>query len=174
MSVVDNFKSDIVNELSRSQGFSFLNLIFIDLDAFVYHNDALGHDVGDKTLAKISKALQELSNIYNADIRRVGGDEFLGYSLSKNQYEHIELAEKTQNSIHDLKVPYVSDGYTDGDFEFSEFVSCSVVAISIALQNEELNFGKKVDLIENLMGEIETIMHYEKMKGKGKITTQQF
>ena len=61
-----------------------LAILYMDLDGFKAVNDALGHDIGDSLLIKVSKRLQKL--IRKEDlISRLGGDEFsICYSNIKN------------------------------------------------------------------------------------------
>lgn len=54
----------------------YMYLILIDLDHFKTINDALGHDIGDKLLIEVSERMQSLTNEHNANISRLGGDEF--------------------------------------------------------------------------------------------------
>ena len=50
--------------------------MMIDLDRFKQVNDTLGHPVGDRLLAQVSKRLQTLMGQPNELCGRLGGDEF--------------------------------------------------------------------------------------------------
>lgn len=53
-----------------------LSLLFIDLDEFKQVNDNYGHQVGDRVLQHVAKAIQD--SIRHSDIvARIGGDEFV-------------------------------------------------------------------------------------------------
>lgn len=51
-----------------------LGVVFIDLNGLKVANDRFGHDYGDYLLKQLSDILR---NIFNCDIYRVGGDEFV-------------------------------------------------------------------------------------------------
>jgi len=183
MNVLEQFEADIACEISLEHESSFLNLVYIDLDKFVYHNDALGHDIGDKTLAKILQTLQELSSANHSDFRRIRGDKFLGFSMSKEQAEHIELGKLAQKNIHGLAIPYVYKGYSDGSFEFSKFITCSVCVLSFSLESlskASHTFGKQrhtstmlednLVVVNKLVRKIENMMCVCKSGQKGNFT----
>ena len=57
-----------------------LSLLFIDLDRFKDHNDALGHKAGDEALRRVARILEQYSRRIDL-AARYGGDEFaLGWS----------------------------------------------------------------------------------------------
>lgn len=63
-----------------------LAVIFFDLDNFKAVNDQLGHEVGDRLLAKIGQGFR--SNLRQEDlIARVGGDEFVVLAEIKNEMQ---------------------------------------------------------------------------------------
>ncbi len=51
-------------------------LLYIDLDRFKAVNDSFGHDVGDETLVKVAKRLQQVVP-KDELVARIGGDEFM-------------------------------------------------------------------------------------------------
>ncbi|WP_404332956.1 EAL domain-containing protein [Mesobacillus maritimus] len=65
------------SELERAkENDSRLAVMFIDLDQFKFINDTLGHDIGDKVLIEIAKALK--SCVWENDVvARLAGDEFI-------------------------------------------------------------------------------------------------
>jgi diguanylate cyclase (GGDEF)-like protein len=52
-------------------------VLFIDLNGFKKINDSLGHMLGDRLLRLIAKKMQQQLRAENADIIRLGGDEYL-------------------------------------------------------------------------------------------------
>lgn len=52
-------------------------VLFIDLNGFKNINDSLGHALGDRLLRLIAKKMQHQLSTENADIIRLGGDEYL-------------------------------------------------------------------------------------------------
>lgn len=58
-------------------------IAFIDLDDFKLINDRYGHEIGDRFLIEVGKRLTE-EKTQDDIIGRLGGDEFLVASLSKN------------------------------------------------------------------------------------------
>ncbi|MFK8031943.1 MAG: EAL domain-containing protein [Gammaproteobacteria bacterium] len=74
-------RAKLIEELDHSikrclRTSSSLAVLFIDLDRFKPVNDTLGHDVGDKLLREVAKAIRFL--LRETDILcRLGGDEFV-------------------------------------------------------------------------------------------------
>lgn len=58
---------------TRVERIAFLT---IDLDGFKDVNDQLGHNVGDELLILVTGCLQQVAQEYDAQVFRVGGDEF--------------------------------------------------------------------------------------------------
>ncbi len=65
-----------IMEYKKDKNDSFY-LIVCDLDNFKHINDTWGHLKGDEALTKVSKALSTASEEYEAEVFRIGGDEFV-------------------------------------------------------------------------------------------------
>ena len=106
--------------------------ILLDVDDFKGFNDTYGHDVGDKVLQKISRAL--VTNVRSEDlIFRLGGDEF-AVALQGVRNENRDVIEKKMEKIRndllkkDDDTPVIrislgatfSDGKLDMDKKYKE------------------------------------------------------
>ncbi|MDN3645894.1 EAL domain-containing protein [Pontixanthobacter aestiaquae] len=83
--------------------------LMLDLDRFKAVNDSLGHQVGDKMLAKVSERLKELMG-ENAICGRLGGDEFgivIRDASAKGSVDAL-----ARRIIESLSQPYDIDGNT--------------------------------------------------------------
>lgn len=79
----------IKNYRSQQQEFA---LFFIDMDGLKFINDSYGHPVGDRLINEMGKRLSAAAE-GQADVARVGGDEFLLLFKNQNRQEIIDLAE---------------------------------------------------------------------------------
>ncbi|HED35290.1 MAG TPA: diguanylate cyclase [Gammaproteobacteria bacterium] len=163
-------KNNIAIEISNYD-IACLNLIYFDIDKFAYHNDALGHDSGDDVLNKILEVLLKFS-ANNAVCGRVGGDEFLVYSISSKP-EHNQMGRFLQKSIHDLKLPFVGEGYQNDKVILPEFITCSAVALSFPfnniekIENNKINLKISEDVIDVLIKYVEYSMYTLKLIESG-------
>ena len=147
MSILEKLRTEIALAIHERGNLACLNLIYIDLDRFIYHNDSFGHASGDAALNKILGALLVLSEEFCAKVTRVGGDEFMLYSLSSSFDSHIELGKKAQTCIHELGIPLVYDGYNDGSIAFPKHITCSVAAASYPIQCIDSDYQGESDLM---------------------------
>ncbi len=84
-------------------------LLMIDLDRFKAVNDSLGHHVGDKLLAQVSKRLHAAMTD-NEQVGRLGGDEFAVVIRDAERPGYIgEVADRI---IRSLSAPYAVDDHT--------------------------------------------------------------
>ncbi len=83
--------------------------LMIDLDRFKSVNDSLGHLVGDKLLAQVSKRLKSLMG-ENEMVGRLGGDEFAIVIRDASEKGHVEAI--ANRVIERLSQPYKIDHHT--------------------------------------------------------------
>lgn len=168
MTARDDTKLEIAQALCAHPNHVCLDLVYIDLDRFIYHNDAFGHISGDGALNKVSTALSDLSNKLSAHVRRIGGDEFVMYSITDSVNRHIELGKRAQNAIHELGIPLVSEGYRDGNISFPNHITCSVAAVSFPIQSigrahrPQDDIKMKADIIEGLLSMLDSMLWLSK------------
>ena len=75
----------------------FLTFFILDIDYFKAYNDYYGHIEGDKALIKVAQVLKEHIQRGNDFVFRLGGEEFAGVVLSKDQQKtHTWISELTQ------------------------------------------------------------------------------
>ena len=83
--------------------------LMIDLDRFKSVNDSLGHQVGDRLLAQVSKRLQGVMS-ENEKCGRLGGDEFAVVIRDASDLQRVEKVAKSV--IEALSKPYDVDNHT--------------------------------------------------------------
>jgi diguanylate cyclase (GGDEF)-like protein len=82
-------------------------MLFIDIDNFKYINDSMGHSFGDKLLIHISQRLKSTIE-ENHLLFRLGGDEFIVYSLNHTDKDSIHVLAKKLLQL--LREPVNIDG----------------------------------------------------------------
>ncbi len=70
-----NIKEQL-REYAREKSDSFY-IVSCDLDNFKHINDTWGHPEGDMALVLVSEALLKVSKMFDAEVFRIGGDEFV-------------------------------------------------------------------------------------------------
>ncbi|MGB5447109.1 MAG: EAL domain-containing protein, partial [Psychromonas sp.] len=86
---------------SRNKALNFA-ILFLDLDQFKQVNDTLGHTVGDELLIEVSGRLK--ATLREKDLlARFGGDEFVIFLESDENYHFIQIAERI---IKQLALPF--------------------------------------------------------------------
>lgn len=96
-----------------------IGLIICDLDNLKFINDVFGHEVGDESIKRAAKIIQE-SVDGNGIVSRIGGDEYV-VILENIEYKEVEIAvENIRETIKDynLRNPQVLIQMSIG-FEYS-------------------------------------------------------
>ncbi len=125
------------------------SILFLDLDGFKHINDGLGHNVGDKLLARFAWRIRDLLRP-DETLARLGGDEFTILLPLTNDDEHgLQVANRIKG---DLKQPFDIDGK-------SLSVSASIGIINAPDGNHDAS---------DLLRDAETAMYHAKSLGRGR------
>ncbi len=140
-----------INEFFSHQNVG--SLMMIDVDNFKHVNDNYGHDVGDKVLQAVGKALLALDgrNIYTC---RMGGDEFSVFVPSTVKINI--LAEIAQSIIDNFKGILLDECLPEG------------VTISIGIVTTDSINEPSDSLYENLYRKADNALYLSKSKGKAR------
>ena len=91
---------------SKRNGTQFA-VMFLDLDAFKFVNDSLGHDTGDQLLVEVSQRLQQSLRMEDM-VARFGGDEFTIF------VDHVANLAEIENIVNrlerELSMPFNLNG----------------------------------------------------------------
>ena len=90
--------------LERSQ--ETLSLILFDIDHFKAYNDYYGHQAGDQCLIDIAQAAQSVLRRSTDLVTRYGGEEFALILPGTNQEGAIDIAQRLQLAIQQLKIAH--------------------------------------------------------------------
>jgi diguanylate cyclase (GGDEF)-like protein len=123
-------------------------LLLIDLDYFKHVNDAIGHQMGDRLLKKVSRRLQECLREGDS-LARLGGDEFvLCLPMVNGIRDAAAVAHKVQEAVNES---FVVDG--------NELHVSASIGISL--------YPDDGTTVETLMSAADTAMYHAKEKGRG-------
>lgn len=129
-------------------------LLYLDLDGFKPVNDAYGHEVGDRLLARVADRLRELAGP-DALVARLGGDEFAIVTASNATLRAYEFADRL---IVELSKP----------FELGIDAPVRIgVSVGIALVP---GGGSEID---SVLREADEAMYIAKRQGKGRWSAAQ-
>ncbi|SFM01279.1 diguanylate cyclase (GGDEF) domain-containing protein [Pelosinus propionicus DSM 13327] len=107
-------RTALFNDFSDLSKLTKAIVCYIDLDNFKIINDTFGHETGDMVLQSTAHRLKEF--LPDANIYRMGGDEFLIIITSAAIFDGKSLLAHIENPIHDKQNIYqvsASIGYID-------------------------------------------------------------
>ena len=130
-------------------------LLLIDLDQFKDINDSWGHDVGDRVLFKVGRAISTLVD-ENMLLARIGGDEFV--LLVKRVGDNTEQAMADGQSLAEQVQASISRPVSDGENEFTLTASVGIAL----LEESALSPDRALQYAE-------TAMYEAKRKGRNGI-----
>ncbi|TVR72047.1 MAG: EAL domain-containing protein [Sphaerobacteraceae bacterium] len=132
----DHMLSNEVQTLGRDVE---LAILFLDLNNFKVINDSLGHDIGDKYLAAIARALREVISTESI-VARFGGDEFT-VLIPPGKGAVDEAVELAREVIVCLRTPVVIDGY-----ELATNVSIGISSMTFDTACEPRELIRRADI----------------------------
>ena len=97
------FDREIRRARREQSGFCFL---MIDVDNFKNYNDNYGHDMGDKALTEIARALRHELKRPGDYLFRLGGEEFGVIFSDISRSKSVTYAEKLCREVEALKIPH--------------------------------------------------------------------
>jgi len=121
-------------------------LIFIDLDNFKDINDTLGHNYGDIVLQKVADIIRYTFIRATDSFCRLGGDEFLIFSIQRNEEKFESFLINFLNEIRSIKIKNFN-------------ISASIGALYIKKPSKNL-------ILEKLIASADKIMYEVKKNGK--------
>ncbi len=124
-------------------------MMLFDVDNFKGINDTYGHEIGDKVLIKLVKAMKR--NFRSDDyVCRIGGDEFVVLMVHSTDADHDLIIQKRNRINRDL---------ADRD----DGLPAASVSVGIV-------HGKEAIDAENLFVKADEVMYQSKQKGKNTYT----
>lgn len=125
-------------------------ILFLDIDDFSLFNNTYGHEMGDRILIEIGKAV--VSNIRKTDsFCRWGGEEFVGIFQVDSFNELVELGKKILRSIR--KIELLHDDTKIG-------VTASIGITRLLVE----------DTVESVIKRADELMYKSKLSGKDRYT----
>jgi diguanylate cyclase (GGDEF)-like protein len=144
----------MIKEYSRIDGI-YISFILIDVDNFKKYNDNYGHINGDNVLKEVSAFMLENFKRESDKCYRVGGEEFLIVTVSQDENNGYDMAQKLCKGIEELGIKH----------EYNS--NFGVVTASIGVVSEKLS--KKID-ISNLYDSADKALYTSKDEGRNRVT----
>jgi diguanylate cyclase (GGDEF)-like protein/PAS domain S-box-containing protein len=86
-----------------------LAIVMLDIDDFKAVNDTFGHQVGDRYLTSVARALSSVATRPGDVVARYGGEEFIALLPECDPCQAKSVADRFVNAVRDLKL-----GHPDG------------------------------------------------------------
>lgn len=128
-------------------------LCYFDLDKFKIINDTFGHPVGDQLLIKLAERIEQFTKtIPNADIARIGGDEFVLIVCDTDEAYLSDILKQLQTIVQNFRLDYQGQ-------ELSVGVSIGAILFNTTSEN-----------IHTLFSAADTACYHAKHKGGNTIS----
>ncbi len=128
------------------------SILMMDIDKFKIINDTYGHQMGDRVIIEIVKAV--LKNIRNVDIfGRLGGDEFMTILPETNQEQAVEVGERICSGMRDLEIKFGAD----------------IIKISISIG--VASYSKEIKNLEEIISYADKALYQAKAGGRNQFCT---
>ena len=89
-----------------SKGSESISLVLLDVDHFKPFNDLYGHQIGDRCLRKVAKAIERSVDRPESLVARYGGEEFAILLPSTTRHEAARIAEAARAAIQRLGIDH--------------------------------------------------------------------
>lgn len=149
----DNYLQEEWKRLSTEK--AYLSVIMCDVDCFKIYNDTYGHQLGDESLKKIARVLQECTKRPADLAARYGGEEFIILLPNTDLQKAIHIANKVSLGVKYLKIPHINS-----------YVS-NFVTVSLGLATTIPKFNQ---LPESLIAAADKKLYKAKSAGRNCIT----
>jgi len=126
-------------------------LLLLDIDQFKLVNDAAGHIAGDELLKQLGQVITSTLPT-QADIARVGGDDFLILITGANEDEGIKHAEHLLQVLSDLRFTWKGEVFS--------------ITACIGL----INFKPREHTLQSLIIALDTAFYSAKSKGNSQFS----
>jgi len=103
----DDIFPKMIKNSKRSK--EFISFLIMDVDHFKLYNDTYGHQMGDKVLIEIAKAIKKSLKRQDDLCFRLGGEEFGVVFNTNSQNEALEFANKIKEDIENLKIEHTKN-----------------------------------------------------------------
>ncbi len=99
-------------ELACAQG-TAVGIALMDIDHFKKYNDSLGHQAGDRCLARVAEALAGACRRGNDFVARYGGEEFVAVLPDTSRDTLARSAERLRRAVLQLQLPHPASATAD-------------------------------------------------------------
>ncbi len=87
----------------------FTAILYLDIDNFKKYNDFYGHNMGDITLQKVARTINNTLEKKDDKSFRLGGEEFCVFIIVNNQNEMIQISNKIIKNIRKLNIEHLEN-----------------------------------------------------------------